>query len=57
VAQEHLQFSLWYLMQKRYIQRSDNSQMVITIDGIDYLEEASEKIVRPRMLRAAATAH
>ena len=57
VAQEHLQFSLWYLMQKRYLQRSDNSQLVITIDGIDYLEETSEKVVRPRMLRAAETAH
>jgi hypothetical protein len=31
---------------------------VITVEGIDYLEEASEKMVRPRMLRAAEeTAH
>ena len=55
VAAEHLQFSVWYLMQKRYIQRSDNSQLVITVEGIDYLDDASEKVVRPRMLRAAET--
>jgi curved DNA-binding protein CbpA len=43
VPQEHLQFSTWYLLQKRYIGRADNSQLVITVEGVDYLEEWGQR--------------
>jgi curved DNA-binding protein CbpA len=36
---EHLEFTMWYLVQKRYIQRGDNSRFTITVEGVDYLEE------------------
>jgi curved DNA-binding protein CbpA len=39
IPAEHLDFCTWYLIQKRLIQRSDSSQLVITAEGLDYLEE------------------
>jgi curved DNA-binding protein CbpA len=35
---EHLEFTTWYLISKRFIQRADNSQLTITAEGIDHLE-------------------
>ena len=36
---EHLEFTLWYLVQKGYIRKGDNSRLNITVDGVDYFEE------------------
>ena len=36
---EHLEFTIWYLVQKKLVQRGDNSQLLITAEGADYLEE------------------
>ncbi|HZP48365.1 MAG TPA: DnaJ domain-containing protein [Vicinamibacterales bacterium] len=36
---EHLEFLIWYLVQKKLVQRTDNSLLAITVDGIDYLEQ------------------
>jgi curved DNA-binding protein CbpA len=36
---EHLEFSSWYLVQKKFVMRNDQSQLQITVDGVDYLEE------------------
>jgi curved DNA-binding protein CbpA len=49
---EHLEFTLWYLVQKRLVQRTDNSLLAITAEGIDYLEERATSA--PRSLRLAA---
>lgn len=38
-AREHLEFTTWYLLSKRLVQRSDNSRLAITADGVDYLEQ------------------
>jgi curved DNA-binding protein CbpA len=35
---EHLEFTIWYLLQKKLVQRSDNSVLMITADGLDHLE-------------------
>jgi len=35
---ESLQYTLWYLRGKRYIDTTDDSDLVITVDGVDYLE-------------------
>jgi len=35
---ENLQYTLWYLRGKRYIDTTDDSDLVITVDGVDYLE-------------------
>lgn len=38
-AREQLEFTIWYLVQKKYITRSDGSMLQITVDGVEYLEE------------------
>ena len=36
---EHLEFTIWYLLQKKFITRDDQSRLVVTADGVDHLEE------------------
>jgi curved DNA-binding protein CbpA len=36
---EHLQFTLWFLQQKKYVTRDDSSRVLITADGVEYLEQ------------------
>ena len=36
---EHLEFTLWFLIQKKFVQRLDNSMLAITADGVEQLEE------------------
>jgi curved DNA-binding protein CbpA len=36
---EHLQFAMWYLKSKRYIQQDDRSSFQITADGVEFLED------------------
>jgi hypothetical protein len=35
---EHLEFTSWYLIQKKFVQRTDNALLVISADGVEYLE-------------------
>ena len=37
-AREHLEFTIWFLIQKKFITRSDGSILQITVDGVEYLE-------------------
>jgi curved DNA-binding protein CbpA len=36
---EHLTFTVWYLQQRKFITRDDNSRLMITADGVDHLEQ------------------
>lgn len=36
---EHLEFTTWYLVQKRLLMRDDQSNLAITADGVDHLED------------------
>jgi curved DNA-binding protein len=36
---EHLEFTVWYLLQKKYVTRDDSSRLMITADGVDHLEQ------------------
>jgi len=50
---EHLEFTVWYLGQKKFVTRDDNSRLIITAEGVEYLE-ANYK-ANPRLrLKAAA---
>jgi curved DNA-binding protein CbpA len=49
---EHLEFTVWFLIQKHLIQRSDNSRLVITADGVEHLEINYQANLRQRLLRA-----
>ena len=53
--QEHIEFALWYLAQRKYVDRSDGSQIAITADGVDYLESnAPVRQAVPRLTAAVA---
>jgi curved DNA-binding protein CbpA len=49
---EHLEFTLWYLVAKKYIQRGDSSLLVITAEGVEYLEHNYQADLQARRLRA-----
>jgi curved DNA-binding protein CbpA len=49
---EHLEFTVWYLIQKKLVQRADNSLLVITAEGVEYLEQNYEASLHNRRLRA-----
>ncbi len=46
---EHLEFTVWFLVQKKFIQRSDNSVLVITADGVEYLEQNYQTNLQKRL--------
>ena len=50
---EHLQFTVWYLQQKKFVTRDDNSRLLITSDGVEYLEQNYRANVQRRRLQAA----
>jgi curved DNA-binding protein CbpA len=37
-AREQLEFTVWYLTAKKYITRSDGAELVITAEGVEFLE-------------------
>ena len=49
---EHLEFTVWYLIQKKFIQRGDNSLLVISADGVEHLEQNYQADIQTRRLRA-----
>jgi curved DNA-binding protein CbpA len=51
-AREHLAFTVWYLAQKKFVTRSDSSDLVITADGVEHLEENYRTNLQRRRLEA-----
>lgn len=49
---EHLEFSIWFLTQKKFVQRGDDSAITITADGVEYLENHMDDTTQGRLLRA-----
>jgi curved DNA-binding protein CbpA len=49
---EHLEFTVWYLVQKKLIQRDDMSRIVITAEGVEYLEQNYQANLQRRRLAA-----
>ena len=47
---EHLEFTMWYLLQKKFLTRADNSALTITAEGIDYLEQHYERVPQRKRL-------
>jgi curved DNA-binding protein CbpA len=46
---EHLEFTIWYLTQRKYLTRDDSSRLIITADGVDYLEQNYKGVQRKRL--------
>ena len=55
-SREDLEFTTWYLVQKRLVQRGDNSQLLITAEGADYLEQNFLANLQVRRLTAPSVA-
>lgn len=36
---ELLEFTIWYLAQKKFVTRDDSSRLTITVEGVDYVEQ------------------
>lgn len=54
---EHLEFSIWYLVQKKCVARSDNSSLMITAEGAEFLEgNYSEQLQRKRIAEKSSAA-
>ena len=53
---EHLEFTIWYLYSKKLVIRDDNSRLLITADGVEYLEQNYSVNVQRRRLHAAPEA-
>ena len=46
---EHLEFTSWYLSQKKFVTRDDQSRLTITADGVDYVEKNRDVNVKRRL--------
>ena len=42
---DYLDFTLWYLVRKKYISKADNAEYALTADGVDYVEK--ERVALP----------
>ena len=46
---EHLEFTFWYLLQRNLIRRGEQSRLIITVDGVDHLEQQYERNAKRRL--------
>jgi curved DNA-binding protein CbpA len=51
-AREHLEFTIWFLSQKKYVTQSDGAKLVITVDGVEHLETNFQGSSRHRLQAA-----
>ncbi len=54
VSREQLEFTVWYLVQKKYITRADNSSLVVTAEGVEFLEDNYRENLQRRLAAAPA---
>jgi hypothetical protein len=50
---EHMEFHVWYLKEKRWIQRADDGRFAITAGGVDAVIENDILVRKDRLLPAA----
>lgn len=52
---EHLEFTVWYLAQKKFVLRDDQSGLTITADGVDYVEQNRDANIKRRLTAVTET--
>lgn len=52
---EHLEFTIWYLGQKKFVTRDDQSRLTITADGVDYVEQNRDVNIKRRLTAVTET--
>jgi hypothetical protein len=45
---------VWYLLQKKLIHRTDQMNITITADGVEFIEQNFQATVQTRRLQAAS---
>ncbi len=50
---EHLEFTLWYLLSRGLVERTDGSRLAITAEGADHLEQHYQTQSQRRRLQAS----
>ena len=50
---EHLEFTIWYLVQKKFVERGDNSRVTLTVEGAEFLEQSYRANLQQKRLQAA----
>lgn len=53
---DYLDFTIWYLIKKRYITRSDNGELTLTVEGVDFVESQRTSIPLLNNLLTTGTA-
>jgi len=48
---EHLDFTIWYLVQRKYVTRDDHAALTITVDGVDFVEQ-NHSVLKRRLTAA-----
>ena len=49
---EHLEFTVWFLSQKKFLTKDDKARLQITADGVEHLEQNYRAQVHQRRLQA-----
>lgn len=50
---EHLEFTLWFLQQKKFVTQDDNSRLILTVEGAEYLEQSYRTNLQQKRLQAS----
>jgi curved DNA-binding protein CbpA len=53
---EHMEFTLWYLISRGLVTRGEQSRLMITVQGVDYLEENYQSTLAQKRLPKATEA-
>ncbi len=56
-SRDHLEFTFWYLISKNMVKRGDSSRLLITADGVDYLEQHYETQPAAQALEGSQRRH
>jgi curved DNA-binding protein CbpA len=54
VPREHLEFTVWYLVQKKFVTLDDKSRLLLTVEGAEYLEESYRSNLQQKRLPPAS---
>jgi curved DNA-binding protein CbpA len=52
MPREHLEFTHWYLQQKKLVASDDHSRLLLTVEGAEYLEQSYRSNLQQKRLKA-----
>jgi hypothetical protein len=51
---EHLEFTIWYLLQKNFVTLDDKSCLILTVEGAEYLENSYRTNLQQKRLSSGS---